>query len=981
MTRNNYTFTSESVSEGHPDKVCDRISDAVLDAFLAEEPEARVAAETFATTNRVVIGGEVGLSDQDKLHDYMGRIEEITRACIKDIGYEQDKFHHETVEVTNLLHEQSAHIAQGVDASADKDEGAGDQGIMFGYASNETPDLMPAPIHYAHRVLQNLAQARKSGEASVLGPDAKIGYAADWSEYFGYQPQDGTGDLYFHLDPLWADSAIDFIGIDNYMPLADWREGRDHLDASLANDIYDRTYLRGNIAGGEGYDWYYASAADRDAQIRTPISDGAYNKPWVYRYKDLQNWWSNQHFDRVSGVEVANPTDWVPQSKPFWFTELGCPAVDKGANQPNVFVDPKSANSAVPYYSQGLRDDTMQRRFIEATLSHWDTAHPDYVLGTNPNSNIYNAPMVASENIHLWTWDARPYPAFPGRTDIWADGENWRTGHWLTGRLGAMGLDQLVAAVLQDFGFEDFTSSELSGVIDGFVVDRRMSPRAALEPLARAMVFDAIDTGTQLRFRPRWRNEDAALDEDNLVREKDSALLSISRRQEVELPSLITVQFNDIHQDYRRAAVTSRRLVGQSVRESTANLALVTHYGLAENIANKWLQDSWLSRETFDFSLPPSALAFEPGDIIGISRDGGKRALYLDRLEDVGARKAHGRSNAPQITHGLQGAALYGAPSLPQVYGQPLVEFMDLPLLRGTDPAHQPHLAVFAAPWPGGQAVYQSPNLQGFQLLQNVESPARMGELLSPLDPGPVGRWSRGAGFDIQLYGGTLQSLPDSDVLAGKNLLAVQCDNGIWELLQFANADLLGAGQYRLSRLLRAQLGSEDAIASGASIGARCVLIDTAVERLDVQATQLGLSLNYRIGPSQFDLGHPTFIDRTWTAEGRGLRPLAPVHLRAKRQSNGDVRLSWVRRTRIDGDAWDLVDVPLGETSEAYRVDLLNGATVLRQIASSTPQAIYSLADQMTDFGQPVTQLDLQIVQISSTLGDGIPAKETLYVQ
>ncbi|MEP5728345.1 MAG: methionine adenosyltransferase [Sulfitobacter sp.] len=173
MSRQNYTFTSESVSEGHPDKVCDRISDAVLDAFLSEEPEARVAAETFATTNRVVIGGEVGLSDQAKLSEYMDKIEDIARACIKDIGYEQDKFHHATCKITNLLHEQSAHIAQGVDAAENKDEGAGDQGIMFGYATDETEHRMPAPIHYAHAILRRLAEVRKDGTEPTLRPDAK----------------------------------------------------------------------------------------------------------------------------------------------------------------------------------------------------------------------------------------------------------------------------------------------------------------------------------------------------------------------------------------------------------------------------------------------------------------------------------------------------------------------------------------------------------------------------------------------------------------------------------------------------------------------------------------------------------------------------------------------------------------------------------------------------------------------------------------
>ncbi|WP_300527201.1 methionine adenosyltransferase [Maricaulis sp.] len=171
MSRSSYIFTSESVSEGHPDKVCDRISDAVVDLFLGRDPEARVACETLTTTNQIVLAGETRINKDVAPTDE--EIEAVARDAVKDIGYEQDGFHWKNSNFQNFLHEQSAHIAQGVDAGDDKDEGAGDQGIMFGYATNETAELMPAPIQYSHQILKRMAELRKSGARPEFEPDAK----------------------------------------------------------------------------------------------------------------------------------------------------------------------------------------------------------------------------------------------------------------------------------------------------------------------------------------------------------------------------------------------------------------------------------------------------------------------------------------------------------------------------------------------------------------------------------------------------------------------------------------------------------------------------------------------------------------------------------------------------------------------------------------------------------------------------------------
>jgi len=259
---------------------------------------------------------------------------------------------------------------------------------------------------------------------TIVGDETKISYAADWLEIKPYQPQDGSGDVLFHLDAIWANENCDFIGVDNYNPISDWRDGTSHLDYMAGfESIYDQDYLQSQIEGGEGRDYYYASDSDRDNQVRSPLSE------WVYGSKMYREFWGEQHFNRFNYVPQVTPTAWVPQSKPIRFVEYGCAHVDKGTNEPNKFLDPKSFDSALPHFSDGSVDTEIAKAYYIAMNKYWD---PDGE--NNPWSRVYRGHMIDVKHMGAWTWDARPYPAFPDKTDVWSDGTNYPGGHWINGR-------------------------------------------------------------------------------------------------------------------------------------------------------------------------------------------------------------------------------------------------------------------------------------------------------------------------------------------------------------------------------------------------------------------------------------------------------------------------------------------------------------------------------------------------------------------
>ncbi|CUA90269.1 Putative phage tail protein/GTA TIM-barrel-like domain [Chelatococcus sambhunathii] len=817
---------------------------------------------------------------------------------------------------------------------------------------------------------------------SILGTGTKIGYAADWSEYFGHQPSDGSGDVFFHLDPLWADPEIDFVGIDNYMPLSDWRDGFDHLDAADSwPAIYDRAYLQANIAGGEGFDWFYASAADRSAQVRTPITDGAAGKPWVFRYKDLRAWWSNQHYNRPGGVESATPTAWVPQSKPIRFTELGCPAIDRGTNQPNVFFDPKSSESFTPHFSRGWRDDAIQRAYLEASYLWWGEA------ANNPVSPVYGGRMVHIPECAAWTWDARPYPFFPELTGIWTDGPNWRLGHWLTGRLGAVSLAALVRHLCLRAGMPEdrIDVSGLWGAVEGYVIGALESPRASITTLSRHFGFDAVETEGIIRFVMRGRASVLTIDPDHLVATREGDVLELTRSQETELPQALKWQVARADEDYDAALVEARRITVDTTRIASESFPMAVPPEEAERRCRRALLEAWTGRESAAFRLPPSRLALDPADVIRLAHDGREIEFRLVSVADAEARRVEA-IRQDRATYDLPpGDPRAASLTRPVVFGAPDAILMDLPQLSEDQPAHRPFVAAHAVPWPGEMAVFRSGSSDGFELLTTFGGRARIGVLVSDFWPGPTSRFDLGNVLVVDLLSGTLESVTDLALFGGANALAVESTPGIWEVVQAGAAELIAPGRYRLTRLLRGQRGTEGAMGNPAPGGARVVVVDESLASLPIAEADLGLPWNWRIGPASRPVSDETYIATSFTPEGVGLRPFSVAHVEQpwrRPRSPGDLTIRWARRSRaLAADNWGTGEVPVAEEVEAYEVEILDGPAVKRVLSTATTSVVYTAADQSADWGAllgPGNSLDIRIFQLSALIGRGAPKTVTL---
>ncbi|MGB3626451.1 MAG: glycoside hydrolase/phage tail family protein [Henriciella sp.] len=727
---------------------------------------------------------------------------------------------------------------------------------------------------------------------AILGPGPEVSYAADWTEYGAYVPDDESGDVLFPLDTLWASPDVDFVGVDWYPPAGDWRDGADHLDALAGYEgADDPDYLLSQMAGGEAYDWYYASAADRDAQVRTPIADTAHGEDWVFRQKDLAGWWSNAHHERPGGVRNSPSTGWTPGQKPVRLMEIGFPAVDKGGNAPNLFYDPKSSESALPPYSSGARDDIFQRRALETALTYWQAQ-----------------PFI--DVAYVWAWDGRPWPDFPSRKNVWSDGPNWAYGHWLNGRTGLISL----AETMEDMGLRagvPLDAGAVSGAIEGYVLDGPVPLRRAFEPLRAVYGLAALEREDGLKLVTEAATAAIAVDAARLAEPG----LSLTRTLLDKRPGRLLLSYIDDGGQYAPAQLDARSDLGEAAYTIEAALPLVLAESEAGAIAQRLLSAA-LEPDTAVVNLPPDYLGIEPGDLVsGVGLSGSW--LVSEVMEDGLLRRLSlTRPTGASVQSALEPPSAGDAAI---VYPAPELVLIDGPALPGAA-GNGPMIAASASPWRGRVAVRAGVDAANLIERATLSTPARIGRLAAGMGAGPLGRWDRANTLLIDLEEGDLASADRLAALSGINMVLVQGVAG-WELIAFETADLVGTSQWQLGGLLRGLSGSP---VTTAESGGACVIADGALVQAELSAGETGLDLVWQAEGGAL---------LSFAYEDRAGLPWSVAHLRANRSVTG-WSVSWLPR---GADIPDNLDLPDPVQTRTYLVQAELSGEILYEAELELP--------------------------------------------
>lgn len=795
----------------------------------------------------------------------------------------------------------------------------------------------------------------------ILGPTVKLSYAADWSEYFGYHVE---GNVYFHLDPLWSDTNIDFVGIDNYMPLSDWRDGDDHVDASWQSN-YNLDYLMANIAGGEGFDWYYESSEGAVDQLRSPIVGFEHQEDWIYRYKDVRSWWQHEHFNRINGLRLEMPTGWIPESKPVRFTEYGCAAVDKGTNEPNKFYDGRSSESALPRASLGSRDDFVQMQYYRAQYIYWANA------SNNPHSRLYSGRMIDWNYCYAWSWDARPHPEFPRNDQVWSDGPSYYRGHWLNGRAASAPLDRVIREVCEDCGLVEIDSSFAFGTVHGYVSATVQSGRSILQPLLACFGFDTYENEGKLHFKSRDLVKLPEVIVSSIVeRNGKDYISSITRADASE--NITSLRFSYIMADGSFALSMVEALDPSSETTSVvdAEYQLLFPSEAAKNIVLRWQAEAYLSKEKLTLSLPMSYSDVEVGSLI--SNDFGtfrvdrlqiedKILCEASRCDQLGQRKALTEDDK-HIWKAFE------------VAGRLFHLWLDLPQFDALADDVSPYLAVTGKPWTGPAVLWSSSEDSSYSLNTLINRPAMIGLTQSALLGCRPGIIDRGEELLVQFRAGALESTSQLSLLSGRNLVAIgDGSKDRWEIFQFMNAELRGPGLYGLSLRLRGQMGTDAFIRERWEPGSFIVVLDEAITRIQLPKRLLNVEQHFRIGPAKEPIGSESVVHDIASFSGASLRPFSVCHLAGERSPQFSHVFRWIRRTRLDGDGWSVADVPLNEETEQYLITITDTSGQLKLTRLLSEPFFELTQDSRVALG--ITGIYcLSVSQVSSWYGPG-PAR------